>query len=126
MRSHPSDSGGTGFVDSPVLPGPFPRPAAAGPGGAHARTVSGTSSLREDFLLRELDAVVEARHELDSLESLLRCPALAENPAPYAPSLRSVVPGLLCAGTAVPHFQATVAARLLGHVPYLLALAKGH
>lgn len=77
---------------------------------AHQRR---TSSLAfEEGMLRELDMVLEARGELDLLDSLAQTPLLAAPPRPYTPLLEDLS-RLLAATPGIPVFQGRLAGAVM-------------
>lgn len=74
--------------------------------------------------LRRTPQVIEARSQLDLLDSLVGAPLLGANPAPYRPFLDGAS-RMLSASTGVGAFQAQLGATLLGETgPSALAVLR--
>ncbi|KAK9806258.1 hypothetical protein WJX72_007513 [[Myrmecia] bisecta] len=76
----------------------------------------------DDPMMRELDQVVEARAELDSLEEILHSPLLASRPDRYANFFASAG-RLLQPSTSVEVFESELQALLFPNAPYLHRLS---
>lgn len=76
----------------------------------------------DEHLLRELDTVLEARSELDTLEQLAGCPLVATRGDRFR-AFFQLVPELLSSGTTTPTFQLRLR-QLLGPPSRLLPLLQ--
>ncbi|KAL4425738.1 hypothetical protein ABPG75_009754 [Micractinium tetrahymenae] len=87
------------------------------------RTRSSFGSMQLDAeYMRELDRLIEARTELDALDSLAACPLLQRHPGRYQAFLAEA-PQLLSAGTGVEAFQRRLQQLLFPGERQLAALA---
>jgi hypothetical protein len=125
MTPRVAGSGGGGGGDSAGPGTPTASAAAALALRGHHRATSsfGSMSMRvDDLMLRELDRVLEARSELDSLEALAACPLLAQRPQ-RAQRFLHEAPLLLSPATTLDAFGARLQQLLFPQDGQLLAWA---
>ena len=125
MTPRVAGSGGGGGGDSAGPGTPTASAAAALALRGHHRATSsfGSMSMRvDDLMLRELDRVLEARSELDSLEGLAACPLLAQRPQ-RAQRFLHEAPLLLSPATTLDAFGARLQQLLFPQDGQLLAWA---
>jgi hypothetical protein len=124
MTPRVAGGGGGGDSAGPGMPTASAAAASLALRGHHRATSSfGSMSMRvDDLMLRELDRVLEARSELDTLEALAACPLLAQRPQ-RAQAFLHEAPLLLSPATTLDAFGARLQQLLFPLERQLLAWA---